>query len=211
MWSRSTKQRRAAQRRRVAEEWIRERPFLQADILRQYTQPKPVDIVSANNSLLMHFLQKKTNPRSWNVNPRLRTASLRALKRADAGLTSALRLLGNLATQAAHSTSSDNYVDMDDCLIRLKALLPELFACRTVGDGFGMIINAVFWAITKRQTRPFLIEEVEVLAQTIQTLREEPMLGASKASRLIDALEDSGLDVEPFGIGYPLQNDNSKE
>jgi hypothetical protein len=45
-------------RRRVAEAWILERPFLQADVLRQYARPKPVDIVSATNSLLMHFREK---------------------------------------------------------------------------------------------------------------------------------------------------------
>jgi hypothetical protein len=55
MHGRSTKQRRAARRRRTAEEWILERPFLQADMVRQYTLPKPVDIVSPTNSLLMHF------------------------------------------------------------------------------------------------------------------------------------------------------------
>jgi hypothetical protein len=58
MHGRSTKQRRSVRRRRVAEAWILERPFLQADVLRQYARPKPVDIVSATNSLLMHFREK---------------------------------------------------------------------------------------------------------------------------------------------------------
>jgi hypothetical protein len=85
----------------------------------------------------------------------------------------------------------------DDAMIRLQMLLPELFCCRDLGDGFGSVINAIKISFDNAKGIPFNERQIVTIGQALNQIRNEPFLPFERAVDLITRLEDSGLIVEP--------------
>jgi hypothetical protein len=85
----------------------------------------------------------------------------------------------------------------DDATQQLQALLPELFCCRELGDGFGAIINALNFSFQNARGIPLSEEQITLIGHTVERIRKEPFLPFDAAAELIGRLEDVGLVVDP--------------
>ena len=115
-------------------------------------------------------------------------------------LSGALRLLARSAQyldEALDASTRGNAIIADDAVQRFQAVLPELFSCRALGDGFGAIVNAVINA-TSNQRGEFLSRlQTEQLKRSVLRLRSEPFIEFDEAVSEIMKMEDAGFSVEP--------------
>jgi hypothetical protein len=115
-------------------------------------------------------------------------------------LATALRLLQdgldhlNFAVEAV--TNADQ-IGADDGIQRFEAMMPELLACRSLGNSFGAIINALINALRNRHGE-FLTQPQMIALRTIMNeTRDEPFMSFDRAVDAITKLEDAGFIVEP--------------
>jgi len=88
-------------------------------------------------------------------------------------------------------------ISADDSMQRLQALLPELFYCRDLGDGFGAIINALKFSFENAHGTPFSEGQIRLIGRVVERIRQEPFLHFEQAAELVEKLEDAGLKVDP--------------
>jgi hypothetical protein len=91
-------------------------------------------------------------------------------------------------------------ISSDESMQRLQALLPELFYCRDLGDGFGAIINALKFSFENAHGAPFSEGQIRLIGQVVERIRQEPFLQFEDAAELVGKLDDVGLTVDPPGL-----------
>ena len=82
----------------------------------------------------------------------------------------------------------------------MRRFLPELFCCRSIGDGFGLIINAIQSGLANSAGEPTTKAEVIAIRQALRLLRDEPFIPTEAATDILMRLEDAGLSIEPSGF-----------
>lgn len=104
--------------------------------------------------------------------------------------------------EAVSASEDGDILKLDDAVMRTKGLMPELFCCRAIGDGYGALINAVSNAL--RNFDPTNSELTQVLSMKValMKLRTAPYMSFDAATDIILQIEDSGLDIDP-----PVFND----
>jgi len=114
-------------------------------------------------------------------------------------LRRALDLLGESIKLVESALASDGAdpIACDDQMQLFYSLLPELFCCRSVGDGFGSIINAVQQAAANQLGVPMDRKQMESLLSVLRCLRYGPFIPHQDAVEMIIKLEDAGLMVDP--------------
>ena len=120
-------------------------------------------------------------------------------------LSVALRLLSTALAyvdQASTSLEKGNDIVADDAVQQLQALLPELFNCRALGDGYGAIINAALNSLRNTHGSPINALQLRALRQVLQRARFEPFIQFESALDEIVKLEESGFLIEPAGFEY---------
>lgn len=120
-------------------------------------------------------------------------------------LDTALRLLKEATAKAQDAVEAferDNDIEADDALQRLQAVLPELFCCRKLGDGYAAVVNAIMCAFENLEGIPPSIDQVTQILITFRSLRETPFMGLEHATDAVGALEGVGLVVEPPSFKY---------
>ncbi len=103
-------------------------------------------------------------------------------------------------TEALHYSRDENFVGSDDCINRIVALLPELFCCRSIGDGFSSIIVAFNCSINNKNGEFLNEKELIVLLQVVKRINSEPFISFEEALNEIESIEDSGLIVGPESL-----------
>jgi len=124
----------------------------------------------------------------------------------------AIALLGEAVTrinQARDAFRSKDPISSDNNIIRMQTLLPELFALRILGDGFGTIVSSVICAFQNLEGSPLSLDQISSLQEVFSRLREEPFLTIDQASDLTDDLEKANFLIYPKQIG--LINDIFEE
>jgi len=120
-----------------------------------------------------------------NVSPELRTA--------DRIISDCL---GHI--QRAIAADRDGEVIMaDDAVQSVQGLIPELFCCRTLGEGFGIITNGLLCAFQNLAGAPLRREQMDGMQRILQNLRAEPFVSSEIAVDKLGELERVGLKVEP--------------
>lgn len=120
-------------------------------------------------------------------------------------LSSAIRLL-SVSLQhidealLAHRKNDD--IAADDAVQKVQALLPELFCCRSLGDGYGIVVNALMCGFQNLAGIPLSREQTEKIRHTLVKLRSEPFLREDEAVKAVTALEEVGLVIEPAEFEY---------
>jgi len=114
-------------------------------------------------------------------------------------LSSALRLLDEAVShsQIAVDVFDSDPITADDEMQRVQALLPELFCCRTIGDGFGALVNSIQYAPSNQKGLPLSGTQIAKLRGAFKKLRETPFISFEEAVDLAMAFEDSGLVIDP--------------
>jgi hypothetical protein len=112
----------------------------------------------------------------------------------------ALRLLGLAVgrTQRALTAMNDgDEIAADSETQKVQVLLPELFCCRSLGDGFGSVVNGLLGAFESLQGNPPSVPQLRKLNQVFILLRDKPFLSADEADEQLGQLESVNLSPYP--------------
>jgi hypothetical protein len=122
-------------------------------------------------------------------------------------LIQALRLLPQAITaleNARDAVRSNDVLQSDHQVHAVQMLLPELFRCRTIGDGFGAIVNALEIAFVNQQGEPLVENQIMTVLRVLKELRSRPFMSFESTQQTIDELEKVGLRVDPVTLGELL-------
>jgi hypothetical protein len=128
-----------------------------------------------------------------------------------AELENSIRLLKealSLAEGAFEFFEQGDLFGSEDSMQKIHMLLPELFCCRELGDGFGMIVMALYHAHNGRNDNPYDRAQILEVKHLLRVLLDEPFLPTKLAVERIINLEDCGLEVNPKRMS--LEGDDSE-
>lgn len=120
-------------------------------------------------------------------------------------LATSLRLLSEgiqLLDEAIQKFSDNDLIASDDSIQRFQALLPELFCCRDLGDGYGASINAVFHSLQNLRGTIANQQQLKAIHHIISRLLTEPFIEFDEAMDEMGALEEAGFTIEPPHFEY---------
>jgi hypothetical protein len=121
----------------------------------------------------------------------------------DSILASALVLLDEAETtlvEAVALASEGDQISADDAVQRFQALLPELFCCRSLGDSFATVINALFHGLKNLNGLPATETQIAQMLNSTRVLRKRPFLVYTEALAVVARLEATKLRVDPRGL-----------
>jgi hypothetical protein len=120
-------------------------------------------------------------------------------------LSTALQLLDEGVKYLEESIKMIDQNDLlasDDALQRFQAMLPELFCCRDLGDGFGAIVNSIFHSLVNLRAAPLNRNQLNAIRKVVGRIYSEPYISFEEATDEILLLEDIGFQVEPSYFKY---------
>jgi hypothetical protein len=117
----------------------------------------------------------------------------------------ALELLKQASDDLARALQSENPMESDRHVQRAQLMLPKLFALRSIGDGFGLVINSLYFAFTNLHGTPLAPNQLNVVWRVIRELRARPVLSLEQGIQRVEDLEESGLTVDPPDLGNLLE------
>jgi hypothetical protein len=88
-------------------------------------------------------------------------------------------------------------IHADDAMQHVRAIVPELFCCRKLGDGFGSIVNAVQSSLENQHGNPLTENQTRSIRAALHRVLNEPLISFEAAVDQIDRLEAAGLSVDP--------------
>ena len=103
---------------------------------------------------------------------------------------------------ARRELHEDEVIAADNAIQTARAILPELFCLRSIGDGYGAVINAVQNACDHPANVPLGRPAVAAIAAAIREVRRRPFLSMDDAVELIMRIEDKGVVVEPPALQF---------
>lgn len=106
--------------------------------------------------------------------------------------------------EADEAYQAEDIVAMDDAMQHFQGLLPEIFCCRTLGDGFGALINALHYSLFNLKGVPPSKEQIDTMRHCVETARNEPFIAYDTAVEMVDRLEKANLSVDPPEMGALL-------
>ena len=123
----------------------------------------------------------------------------------------ALRLL-RLAVgrcQRAIGAVAEDPMGADTEIQKVQMLLPELFCCRALGDGFGTVVNALICVFQNTDGNILERNQIKILESVFKELRDQPFLNVTKADDLVDLLESNGFSPYPTELIEFLSSEQS--
>jgi len=143
------------------------------------------------------------------------TIGIDRLYEAPRGTTSnmvrALELLKSASDNLAAALRYDNPMEADRFVQHVQLDLPKLFACRSIGDGFGAMINALYYAFHNQRGKPLARNQINLVWRALRELRSRPVMSLEQAIEYVDEFEAQGLQVDPEGIANILANTDAAE
>lgn len=123
----------------------------------------------------------------------------------SAELQTSLRLLADCVRLVEFSIGelhSGRPITSDEAVLNIQSLLPELFACRGLGDSFGALINCIQNALINHHGMPLTEAQLVALREILTTTRNEPFMRFEKAVEVILAFETEEFVVEPESLQF---------
>src|ERR1700722_8286324 len=120
-------------------------------------------------------------------------------------IVTALELLKQAIDIFGHAMRSEDALEADRFVQRAQLILPKLFALRSIGDGFGVIINSLHFAFTNLHGTPMRPEQVKAMWLVLRELRNMPAMSLDQGIHRTEELEASGLEVDPTELGELLE------
>jgi hypothetical protein len=118
----------------------------------------------------------------------------------------ALELLKQAIEMLGQAMRSENAIESDRFVQRAQLTLPKLFALRSIGDGFGVVINSLYFAFTNLNGTPMRPDQVKVAWRVLRELRNTPVMSLDQGIQRVEELEASGLEVDPSSLGDLLEH-----
>jgi hypothetical protein len=85
----------------------------------------------------------------------------------------------------------------DDQVCKFAAIMPELFCCREIGDGFALSVTSMFHAVQNRHGLPLEEKHILSLLFLLQFLRHNVFCTFESALDATEKLTTSGLHTDP--------------
>jgi hypothetical protein len=126
-------------------------------------------------------------------------------------IVSALELLKQASDNLAAAQKADSAMEADRFVQRVQLALPKLFACRSIGDGFGVIINSIHFAFTNLHGTPLSRGQLNVVWRVLRELRTRPAMPVEQGIQLAGELEAQGLEVDPPDLAELLEKSEASE
>lgn len=126
-------------------------------------------------------------------------------------IVSAIALLKQVSDFLAEAQRSDNPMEADRFVQRAQLALPKLFAYRSIGDGYGLIVNSLHFAFSNLHGTPLSAEQCNLIWRVLRELRNRPVMSVETALQRIEEFEGVGLRVDPPEIGSLLEEAESAE
>jgi hypothetical protein len=125
-------------------------------------------------------------------------------------LIRALSLLREVLGFLDQAKKSGDPMESDELVQRAQLVLPRLFECRGIGDGFGLIINSLYIAFANLRGKPLNAEQLDVIWRVLRELRSRPALSFEQGLTRVEDLEGAGLEVDPPELARELENSEAK-
>jgi len=113
----------------------------------------------------------------------------------------ALELLKQVIHFLSEAKKSENVMDIDRHVQSVQLTLPKLFACRSIGDGFGVIINSLHFAFLNLQGMLLSSDQLNVVWRILRELRVRPVMSLEQGVLLTEELEACGLEIDAPDLG----------
>lgn len=111
------------------------------------------------------------------------------------------------AKNALEEFAAKDSLTADTEIHKLQVLLPELFCCRSLGDGFGTIVNALMSAFETLDGDIPNVEQIRAIHEVLLVLKEKPFLTPDEADEQLKSFELVGLSVYPSELLELLSSD----
>jgi hypothetical protein len=108
-----------------------------------------------------------------------------------------LRIAVGRTQRAMAALSEGDDIGADSETQRVQVLLPELFCCRALGDGFGMTIGALMSAFECLQGRAMSGSQLRTVNGIFSLLLDKPFLSTGEADDQLERLESAQLKTYP--------------
>jgi hypothetical protein len=123
----------------------------------------------------------------------------------------ALELLTEADRLLEGARKAKSRLDADLATQRVQALLPRLFEYRGIGDGFGVIINSVYFSLENLQGTPLTSDQLNVVWRTLRELRAQPAMTLEQGIHRAEELESCGLVVDPSDVAFLFGESETSE
>lgn len=101
-------------------------------------------------------------------------------------------------TEARESLKEGDIIGSDNAILHVTSILAELFCCRSIGDSFGAMINAIFHSLSNRDHGVlFTNDQISQLLHSLKLLNIEPYMDIMSIVDEIIDMENCGLNVDP--------------
>ncbi len=108
-----------------------------------------------------------------------------------------LRLGIRRSQRAIQYLAEGDQLGADTEIQKVQVLLPELFCCRSLGDGFGTTVNALLSAFEALNGTTPNRDQVCAINNLLALLWDKPFLTADEADQHLAELENVGLTSYP--------------
>jgi hypothetical protein len=105
-----------------------------------------------------------------------------------------LKLAHKFIIEAIEADTREDAIAADYAIQQFETTLPLLFRSRSIGDGYGMIINSIMIALRNRCGMPLERLQIEAIQLCIGSLLLKPLLPDMVAVRKIQSLREAGLN-----------------
>ncbi len=113
----------------------------------------------------------------------------------------ALELLREVSNNLSEAQKCDNILEADSFVQRVQLALPKLFTYRSIGDGFGIIINSLCFAFINLRGTPLNFDQRGAVWRVLRELRARPAMSLEQGIQRVEQLEEQGLEVDPPELG----------
>jgi hypothetical protein len=151
----------------------------------------------------------RTIPQNQGANALASVINIERLWEAPSGTSSqmvrALELLKDVSDLLADALRAQDPMDADRMVPRVQTALPKLFACRSIGDGFAVIVNSLHFAFQNLHGIPLSQSQLNVVWRLTRELRVRPVMSLEQGIQRVEELEEHGLQVDPPDIAALLE------
>jgi len=126
-------------------------------------------------------------------------------------MVTALELLKEASDNLAAAQKCDTAMEADRFVHRVQVALPKLFGCRSIGDGFGVIINSLHFAFGNLHGTPLTPSQLSAVWRVLRELRARPAMALEQGIERVAELEAQGLEVDPPELSDLLEAAESGE
>jgi hypothetical protein len=117
----------------------------------------------------------------------------------DGNLSRAKRVLRKCiehCREAQRFAEEGDQIKSDNEMVLVQNRLPDLFTYRDLGDGFGMVVDALLTSFENQDDMPCTLQQIKTVRRVLSDLRDRPYMSSGKAVDLTLQLEDAEFDTD---------------